>query len=286
MSSTGATSAAAATGTVFAGLRLTVRRPLRQRADCSGLVPSALAGVSPAEVARLPIVWGHGRVPVGEVFDVAPDAGGVLVFDGDTTKLDRIGAGLAGGRIVVRGDCGAWAGAGMRSGTIEISGDADHHAGSAMAGGELSIAGNAGGFLAAPPAGELRGMRGGRIVIGGDVGDRAGERMRRGTIVVFGSVGAYVGTQMSGGTVLVGRRTGEAPGFGMRRGTLLVARGPGDLLPTFADCGEHTLGWLELLRRDLPASTAARLGFKTRLRVRRWLGDAAVAGVGELLQWA
>lgn len=272
--------------TPASGIRLTVRVPLRQRADCAGLLPSTLAGLSAAQIARLPVIWGHVRVPAGEVFDVAAGDPSSLVFDGDTTHLDRIGAGLAGGRIIVTGNCGAWAGAGMRAGRIEIHGDADHHAGSAISGGELSISGSAGAFIAAPAAGELRGMRGGRIVVEGDAGDRAGERMRRGLIVVHGTVGSYAGVSMSGGTLLIGAGTGEAPGYGMRRGTMLVAGGSIDLLPTFADCGEHALGFLELLRRDLPAPTAARLGFKARLRVRRWLGDAAVAGVGELLRWA
>ncbi len=267
------------------GIRLTVRVPLRQRADCVGLLPSTLAGLSAAQIAKLPLLWGHVRVPAGEVFDISAGDPSTLVFEGDTAKLDRVGAGLAGGRIVVTGNCGAWAGAGMRGGMIEIHGDADHHAGSAMAGGELSIAGSAGDFIAAPATGELRGMRGGRIVVDGDAGDRVGERMRRGQIIVHGAVGSYAGVQMSGGTLLVGTGTGAAPGYGMRRGTMLLARGPAELLPTFADCGEHTLGFLELLRRDLPPRSAERLGFKARLRVRRWLGDAAVAGVGELLRW-
>jgi formylmethanofuran dehydrogenase subunit C len=72
----------------------------------------------------------------------------------------------------------------------------------------------------------------------------------------------------------------------MKRGTLMFPERPQSVLPSFVDCGLHELGFLALLGRalrdvDSGASTNTALG----TRVRRYVGDIAAEGKGEILVW-
>jgi formylmethanofuran dehydrogenase subunit C len=174
----------------------------------------------------------------------------------------------------------------MRGGRLHIAGNAGPWAGARMSGGTLSIAGNAGDHLGGALPGDVRGMNGGLVVVRGNAGARTGYRMRRGVIAIQGDAGDHVGARMIAGTVLVlGEKCGAYPGFAMRRGTLLLRRRPPHMLPTFADAGEHDLGFIELLARTLRAEVTIELdGLGTR--VRRYVGDAATGGKGEVLVWS
>ena len=61
--------------------------------------------------------------------------------------------------------------------------------------------GTAGDFAGAPRSGDKQGMAGGTVVIEGNVGERAGDRMRRGTIITRGTFGPAAGSRMMGGTL-------------------------------------------------------------------------------------
>ena len=111
----------------------------------------------------------------------------------------------------------------------------------ACAAASLEINGDAGERLGGPLAGETAGMRGGVLVVRGDAGARAGDRLRRGMIVIDGAAGAYLGSRMIAGTLIVRGRAGPLPGYLMARGTLVLGAGSEALPPTFADCGVHEL---------------------------------------------
>ena len=66
----------------------------------------------------------------------------------------------------------------------------------------------------------------------------------------------------------------------MRRGSLILNQKPKDLLPTFGDCGVLDFDYLALLERGLRQS-----GIRVSLgdRARRYMGDMAVLGKGEML---
>jgi|GEM_PF-4563343 len=70
--------------------------------------------------------------------------------------------------------------------------------------------------------GNKMGMKGGLILIKGNVGERAGDHMRRGTILIEGNAGDYCGSRMTAGTIAVMGQTGRYAGYAMRRGTLLL----------------------------------------------------------------
>lgn len=245
---------------------LTLREPPRQRVDLSPLAPERLREGAGRDVARIELVSGNRRLPAGDLFHIEPGDPHNIVIRGSCARLDFIGAGMRQGSLTVEGDAGAYLGQGMRGGLIEI-GDA------------------AGDFLGGAPPGEMRGMSGGVVVVRGRAGDRAGDRMRRGIIVVEGEVGPYAGSRMIAGTLVVlGSEVGPYPGFGMKRGTLWLRCPPGRNLPTFADGGRHELGYLRILRKALAeVGAGSRPLQELGLRVRRFIGDAAVAGKGEIL---
>ena len=118
----------------------------------------------------------------------------------------------------------------------------------------------------------------------GNTGDRAADRMRRGLILIGGDAGAYCGSRMLAGTILVSGQVGMMPGFGLKRGTVLLARQPPELPATFQDSGEHELLYLTLLGRELNKESERFARFlPLGNRVRRYCGDLANGGAGEIL---
>lgn len=107
--------------------------------------------------------------------------------------------------------------------------------------------------------------------------------MRRGALLIEGNAGDFCGSRMVAGTIAVLGTVGERTGFAMQRGTLLLSHAPKNMLATFNDCGSHNLGFLPLLIqswRTLPGRFAA---LEVRQRVRRYMGDLANSGLGEIL---
>lgn len=265
-------------------LVLTLKSPPPARVDMSPLVPERLADLGAREIAALPLECGGRPVAAGELFAVAGDDPAQLVIEGGSERLDRIGQGMAGGAIAVRGDAGAYAGRAMRGGSITVEGNVGAFCGSGMKDGLIQVRGSAGDFLAAALPGEHRGMQGGTVLVHGDAGERVGDRMRRGMLLIEGGCGDYCASRMGAGTIAVLGPSGANVGFAMRRGTVILSH-PADLPPTFADFGTHDLGFLRLLHgawRRLPASRFAAIG-DDAVRVRRFVGDLANAGKGEVL---
>jgi len=262
-------------------LVLTLRERPEQRLDLSPLLPHLLAGKTANEIAAIELQTTRIRVTVGDIFRLRFGDAGQIRIEGGCDRLDRVGAGMTGGAIEVLGDVGIQAGALMADGRLTISGNAGHWAASGMTRGELEIAGSAGDRLGGPIAGQVAGMRGGIVIVRGNVGARAGDRLRRGTIVVEGSAGDHAGSRMIAGTLVVRRKAGSRPGYLMRRGTIILGEDASALSPTFVDCGVHRLVAMRLMAGSLkPYSKSVALLLARPLR--RLAGDMAVSGYGEL----
>jgi formylmethanofuran dehydrogenase subunit C len=280
--------------------------------DGSVLVPAQLAAMSTAAIERLPLRAGDDTFAVGDLFDVlrteaataavAPPATAsavpgpqprredngdaeapALVVEGDARWLERLGAGMNAGMLIVRGAAGDYAGAQMAGGTLTIEGDAGDGAGCEMRGGRLTIAGNCGDFAAGARAGEMEGMTGGTLVIGGDAGERLADRMRRGLVLVGGDCGAFAASRLVAGTICIAGRIGAHYGYGMRRGTLVLATPPAMLPATFVDGGRGFDVFWALLVRGLAAEPAPFSRLAADRLPRRYAGDLAVDGRGEIL---
>ena len=166
-----------------------------------------------------------------------------------------------------------------------------------MRGGELHVQGDAGERLGAALPWQAAGMRGGRVIVDGSVGARCGDKMRRGEILVAGDAGDFCAARMVAGTLAVAGSVGAHAGYGMRRGTLLLLPGAAPaLVPTFVETAFAADVFLRLLRRhwlatlDAGGAFARRAGAARALcragrdrRARRWLGDLASDGRGEVI---
>ena len=269
----------------MSGVILTVTRPPRQRLDLSPLLPERLASLTLEAIGAVELGCGNRRLRVNEVFELAPGEGAAIVIRSGAAKLDHIGREMSAGEITVEGDAGAYAGLAMTGGRLTIRGHAGPLAGAAMQGGTLEITGNAGDWLGGGLPGERRGMTGGLILLRGDAGQRAGDRQRRGIILIEGNAGDFLGARMVAGTTIVlGAETGRYPGFAMKRGTLLLNSRPRQMLPTFTDAGRHELGFMSLLTAYLaPHSAKLAAAAPALMELRRFTGDAAAGGKGEIL---
>lgn len=263
-------------------LTLSLRSLPPGRLDLAPLAP-ALAADGVAALPRLRLSVGNRQCELGELFTVHGDDPGEVVLRGELSRVDGVGAGLAGGRWRVEAGVGDFAGLEMSGGELRIDGSTGNFAAAAMKGGQLLIRDHAGDHLGGALPGAMKGMAGGQVVVHGNAGERCADRMRRGAILVAGSVGSYAGSRMLAGTLAVLGGCGAHAGYGMKRGTLLV-RGSAGIDATFADCGQHTLPIVQLLLRSwLPLGDPFASLAGTIRPVRRWVGDRSADGKGELL---
>ncbi|MBV8825703.1 MAG: formylmethanofuran dehydrogenase subunit C [Hyphomicrobiales bacterium] len=261
-------------------LVLTLKERPAERLDLSPLLPHLLAGKSAAEIARIGVQTTRKPLVVGDVFRVRMGDAGRIHIEGGCDGLDWVGHGMTAGEIVIEGDVGSQAGRLMAGGRLTITGNAGPWAASGMRGGEIEIRGAAGDRLGGPLPGDMAGMRGGVVIVRGDAGERIGDRLRRGTIVVEGRAGAWAGSRMIAGTIVVRGSAGPLPGYLMRRGTIVLGSAA-TLSPTFIDCGKQDLVALRLLATFV-ARTSTRTSKVLRRSLRRFAGDMAVLGKGEM----
>lgn len=257
----------------------------RLAVEMTGVTPDALAPLSLDAVRRARVFHGNQSAELGELFTIAGDASDMQWrLAGDFSAVHGLGAGMAAGQIEVDGSVGRRAGAAMRGGRLVVRGDAGDWVGAEMAGGEIAVHGAAGAWVGAALPGSVRGMAGGRIIVG-HAGDELGRRMRRGTIAVVGDVGERTGADLLAGTILVFGRCGSHPGLAMRRGTIgLFGPEPPPLLPTFRLACRAPLPMLGLLRQEL-RGTGKSSGLLDRLLapVDLYHGDLLQSGRGEVL---
>ncbi|WP_181706937.1 formylmethanofuran dehydrogenase subunit C [Chthonobacter rhizosphaerae] len=265
----------------MAALTFTLKATPPERLDLSALVPARLTGLSAAEIAALAIGSTRSGVTLGDMFDIAGDDPTEIRITGHE-RLDNVGRGLTGGTIAVDGDVGIYAGRAMKAGTVTVSGSVKGpYLGTAMTGGAIRVAGDAADAVGGAVPGAMHGQAGGLIVVGGSVGDYAGDRMRRGVLVVKGYVGDAAGVRMVGGTI-VARALGTRAGLGMKRGTL-IGKTVADLEPTFVPTGTYDFPFLALLRRYLETEAPGTGALVPQKNPRRYRGDMAALGKGEII---
>jgi formylmethanofuran dehydrogenase subunit C len=269
----------------MSALTLSLKDTPRQRVDLSPLTPDFLKGKTHAQISAIELVCGNRRLRVGELFDVSGNDASSLIIRNSCCKLDRIGQAMSIGSITIHGDAGAYLACAMKKGAITLHGNAGAYAASGMISGLLRIHGNADDFLAAAIPGERHGMNGGRVIVTGNVGDRTGDHMRRGQVLIEGNCGDFCASRMIAGTIAVLGTTARGAGFGMRRGTLLLNSMPAELPATFNDCGAHHLNYLTLLIKSWHSLDTKFALLEPHSSVRRYMGDVANSGTGEILVW-
>jgi formylmethanofuran dehydrogenase subunit C len=269
----------------MSALTFTLKETPRQRVDLSPLTPDLLKGKSRAEISAIELACGNRRLRAGELFSISGDDASSLMIKNSCGKLDRIGQAMTAGSITIHGSAGAYIGFAMRSGIITVHGSVGAYAASGMTDGLLHIRGNADDFLAAAIPGERHGMKGGMVLVAGNAGDRVGDHMRRGAVLIEGDAGDFCASRMLAGTVAVLGKVPRFAGHGMKHGTLLLNSMPAELPATFNDCGANDLNFLTLLLKSWQTLDSKFAQLEPRTRVRRYMGDLANAGKGEILVW-
>jgi formylmethanofuran dehydrogenase subunit C len=262
-------------------LTLTLKEPTAVPVEAECLSPDTLAPLKHADVRSLPVLLGKRNLRLDEVFEVEGDGSDEVELRGDLGKVKWVGRGMTRGRIRIHGNAGMHLGAYMTGGSIEVTGNASDWVGGEMSGGTIRVRGNAGGQLGSAYRGGMSGMSGGTILVEGSAGIELGMRMKRGLIAVRGPVRDFAGLQMKGGTVVLMSGAELRTGAWMQRGTIISLK-PLRMLPTFAFACEYTPPFLPLYARRL-----AGLGLPLPAggTYRRFAGDAAVPGKGEILVW-
>jgi formylmethanofuran dehydrogenase subunit C len=228
--------------------------------------PQQFAALSTKEIASLPVWIGREQRQLGDYFEVAGERSTSVRIEGDAGHLDALGAE-------------------MSDGTLVIDGNAGRALGRAMRGGRLHVLGNASDGVGSPTPGASRGMLGGEIIITGSAGTDAGAWARRGLIVIGGNAGTGAGRGMIAGTVIVlGDAAADAAAWN-KRGSLIVM-GAVDVGLTYRYSCTYRPPFLPVVLRSI----AARYGLPIADRwiageYRRFCGDLAEVGKGEILQW-
>jgi len=256
--------------------------------DLSGITPDRLADLSLSQIERLTLLADGRASELGLLFSATRSKGGddgAIECVGDFSRVHRVGAQMTVGTIVVQGDVGRHAGEAMAGGTLTITGHAGDWLAAEMTGGSLRVGGRAGDNVAGALPGSIAGMRGGVVVVAGDVGCLAGARMRRGILAIGGDCGAGVAFEMRAGTAIVAGRIGENACLGMKRGTLIALVGIPVLSPTFQRGSVWSPTFMPLLANRLarahfqPAESAGDLCLG---KWQQWHGDTLCGGRGEV----
>jgi formylmethanofuran dehydrogenase subunit C len=252
---------------VSQGLTARLISPLDQRADFSEVLADPWVSLPAHALAQRPVYLERdGRVSLGDLFRISGDPNAEIRFEGDLSRADRLGSGLAAGSVLVDGNSGNEAGLGMSGGILIINGRTGDRTGAA-------------------PLGYKRGMTGGELIVRRSAGAEAGAYMRRGLLVIGGDAGDRVGLGMIAGTVVIRGRAGHDAGLWSKRGSV-IALGPITPPATYRyACTYHPVHLRLILSR---LRTHHGLSIHRRHLAglyRRFSGDFAELGKGEILEW-
>jgi formylmethanofuran dehydrogenase subunit C len=265
-------------------ITLTLRAPLERPLDADAIAADRFAALDAQEISALRLWDGRNSVALGDVFSVNGERSQTVVLEGDLAKLHGVGSMMSFGILEISGSIGNAVGARMRGGTIRVQGSAGDDAGSAMIGGAILIGGNAGDRAGGALPGASKGMTGGDIIVRGSVAREAGARMRRG-ILYCASCGTGAGLGMIAGNIIVAGTIGDGVGAGNKRGSI-VALGGVRVPQTYAYACTYRPPHLSLMLLSLRARYALSVD-DAHLHglYRRYSGDLAEIGKGEILEW-
>ncbi len=250
--------------------------------EAESISPDLFADRSREEIEALPVAWGNEAHRLGDFFQVDGERSEEIEVEGSIGRVKWVGSAMTRGRIVIHGDVGMHAGSYMRGGEILVEGNAADFLGIEMEGGLIRVKGNAGHRAGAAYRGSKYGMRGGIILIEGNVAHEVGAYMRRGLIVIKGNAEDFLGARMAAGTICLFGQAGLRTGGGMQKGTIVCMR-PVELLPTFAyDC-TYAPVFLRILFKGLKHLGVQTPPGATDGSWRRYHGDLADVGKGEIL---
>lgn len=255
------------------------------------ICPDIVAGRTLDEIGALKVHVGNETHPLSEFFEVegevaeAPSEQAIVV-DGSVQTVKYIGARMTAGRILVKGCAGMHTGAEMSGGELVVEENTRDWAGAEMKGGLLKIGKDSRNQTGAAYRGSSEGMTGGCIVVGGDSGLETGTFMRRGMIIVRGNAGSFAGAHMNGGEIFVFGETSRRMGYQAKGngGFIACLGGVESILPTYVYDTTYRPAFMKLYMRQLRDELGIEeAGGFLEASFKRYRGDAAVGGTGEIL---
>lgn len=194
--------------------------------EVENLLPEKIAGKKIGDAKAIILYAGNKTMKAGDVFEACGQTAEKpeeqkIVFEGDLSKVKRIGERMSAGEIMVNGSVGYHVGERITGGTIIVAGDAGSWVGTDMKGGLIHVMGDCGSHVGCAVRGMSAGMSGGKIVVDGNVKAEVGCGMSGGEIKVTGRVDSFVGSYMSGGVITVGS-VNIRPGYAMSGGKIII----------------------------------------------------------------
>lgn len=264
---------------------LSLRAPLESVIEAECIAPDRFATMGEREIAALPMWDGRFSKQLGDFFAVRGERADQVLIEGDVRRVEGIGSAMAGGELRIEWDVGSQLGAGMSGGLIDVRGSAGDGAGSGMSGGTIRIHGNAGKRAGGAPPWASRGMTGGEVIVFGSVGAEAGVAARRGLVVIGGDAGEDTGVSMIAGTVVAMGTVARGAGRGSKRGTI-VALDALEVPVTYRYACTYSPPFIRLLLTYLRTRHGLEIeDHHISGRYRRYSGDMAEIGKGEILQF-
>ena len=267
-------------------MRLTLTSSPTMRINAEMLTPDHCNSLSAQQLAKQTLPSSAGEVAIGDLFDIEEDSSKSLLISGDCQQFDYLGAKMKENQLKIEGSVGDYAAANLGGGQLEITGDVGHYTACNMSSGTVIVEGSAGDATGGASIGAVQGMSGGTVIIMGNAGDRTANLMRRGLVVVRGNNGDYGAAHMKAGNLVVLKQNGSHCAYGMHRGTVLLndASSTEKLGDTFiSQPYNYNMDFLILLYKHIGQLAPALQKLPRKKLIRRYIGDLAVGGKGEVL---
>jgi formylmethanofuran dehydrogenase subunit C len=214
---------------------LTPKRKFEVPVQAACISPDSFQDKKVAEIAKMPITEGNRNIMLGDLFEITEDpaTSPSITINGDVSRVKRIGQGMKTGEIVINGSSGMHTGEKMAGGKITVNGSVGGWSGNDMKAGLIEVHGDGGDYLASPYRGTSTGMKGGMIVIDGNVGTDVGCYLHGGIIKIKGNAGRFLGYHMTDGTILVEKDSEVRAGACMTGGKIVLVGKVEEVMPTF-----------------------------------------------------
>ena len=226
-------------------VKLSLKKANKIPIEADDVNPNSFAGKTEEEIRAIKVWYGNTQPSLGDFFNIEVEGNDTaentkIIFEGDVSRVKRIGQNMSAGEIEINGNVDMHCGFGIKGGKIIINGDADSWLGCEMTGGEIILNGNAGYYVGSGYRGESCGMRGGKITINGNARDYLGEHMCGGEILVKGNVGLLPAISNNGGKIII-EGNATMPASEMRSGTVIINGEVHDLLPSYKEEGTEEI---------------------------------------------
>ena len=240
--------------------------------------------INKKNIEDIELLYQNQKVKLKEIFNVrisknSKDQNEILI-NGSNEYFDYLGYSWEKNILITDSNVGCFVGAKMKSGELVLGGSAGDFLGAEMEGGLIEGKKNAGDYLASSLYGSRAGMKGGTIIIRGNVGKFSCFFMKRGLVIIKGNVDENCCFQMIAGTLIIFKNVKKNLGISMKRGTIILMNNSIKLEKKFVKSGSMNFNFLNLLSNYIRKKSFFN-DFK-KYKFVRYFGDKNVNGLGEI----